>query len=334
MARLEINRSGEMEVFARAVELGGFSPAARALKMTPSAVSKLVSRLEARLGARLINRSTRKLTLTAEGQLFHERTLRVLADLDEAESAVAASQAPRGRVRINSNVPFGLHHLLPLVPRFSALYPKVILDIVLSDTVVDLMDARTDVAIRVGPMRASQLMARKLGESAMAVVASPAYLARHGAPRRRATWPPTTASASTSPAIATSGRSSWAASGCPCRSMATPPRVTARPRGSWPWSARAWPGWPTSISAPTSPPAGGFSSMIQWPESGHDAFGDVVAGGAHDRGHHRAEGLFAAHRQDRHLQLAARARNSRLSTASWSNAANCAKPECMAPGRA
>ncbi|KQY93439.1 LysR family transcriptional regulator [Caulobacter sp. Root1455] len=183
MARLEINRSGEMEVFARAVELGGFSPAARALRMTPSAVSKLISRMEARLGARLINRSTRKLTLTAEGQLFHERTLRVLADLDEAESAVAASISPRGRVRINSNVPFGLHHLLPLVPRFSALYPKVILDIVLNDTVVDLMDARTDVAIRTGPMRASQLMARKLGESPMAVVASPAYLARHGVPK-------------------------------------------------------------------------------------------------------------------------------------------------------
>ena len=183
MARLEINRSGEMEVFVRAVELGGFSPAARALKMTPSAVSKLVSRMEARLGARLINRSTRKLTLTPEGELFHERALRVLADLDEAESAVAASQTPRGRVRINSNVPFGLHHLLPLVPRFSAAYPKVTLDIVLSDTVVDLMDARTDVAIRVGPMRASQLMARKLGQSAMAVVASPDYLARHGTPK-------------------------------------------------------------------------------------------------------------------------------------------------------
>ncbi|HWU14995.1 MAG TPA: LysR family transcriptional regulator, partial [Caulobacter sp.] len=182
MGRLEINRSGEMEVFARAVELGGFSPAARALKMTPSAVSKLVSRMEARLGARLINRSTRKLTLTPEGELFHERALRVLADLDEAESAVAATQAPRGRVRVSSSVPFGLHHLLPLVPSFSALYPKVILDIVLCDTVVDLMDARVDVAIRSGPMRASQLMVRKLGDSPMAVVASPSYLARHGAP--------------------------------------------------------------------------------------------------------------------------------------------------------
>ena len=182
MARLDVNRSGEMEVFARVVDLGGFSPAARALKMTPSAVSKLIGRLEARLGARLLNRSTRKLQLTAEGEEFHERALRVLADIDEAEGVVAASQEPRGRVRINSNVPFGLHHLLPLVPRFSAAYPKVVLDIVLCETVVDLMDARTDVAIRVGPMRASQLMARKLGQSQMAVVASPAYLARHGAP--------------------------------------------------------------------------------------------------------------------------------------------------------
>lgn len=182
MARLDVNRSGEMEVFARVVDLGGFSPAARALKMTPSAVSKLIGRLEARLGARLLNRSTRKLQLTAEGEEFHERALRVLADIDEAEGVVAASQEPRGRVRINSNVPFGLHHLLPLVPRFSTAYPKVVLDIVLCDTVVDLMDARTDVAIRVGPMRASQLMARKLGQSPMAVVASPAYLARHGAP--------------------------------------------------------------------------------------------------------------------------------------------------------
>ena len=90
MPRQEINRSGEMEVFVRAVELGGFSPAARALRMTPSAVSKLVARLEKRLGARLVNRSTRKLLLTAEGQAFVERAHRVLADLDEAERAVAA----------------------------------------------------------------------------------------------------------------------------------------------------------------------------------------------------------------------------------------------------
>jgi hypothetical protein len=107
MPRPEVNRSGEMEVFVRAVELGGFSPAARALRMTPSAVSKLVARLERRLGARLINRSTRKITLTAEGGAFLERAHRVLADLDEAERAVAAGAVPRGLVRINCNVPFG-----------------------------------------------------------------------------------------------------------------------------------------------------------------------------------------------------------------------------------
>src|ERR1700733_5721153 len=94
MPRQEINRSGEMEGFVRAVELGGFSPAARALRMTPSAVSKLVARLEKRLGARLINRSTRKLLLTAEGQAFLDRAHRVLADLDEAERAVAAGSCP------------------------------------------------------------------------------------------------------------------------------------------------------------------------------------------------------------------------------------------------
>ena len=170
MPRQEINRSGEMEVFVRAVELGGFSPAARALRMTPSAVSKLVARLERRLGARLINRSTRKLLLTAEGQAFVERAHRVLADLDEAERAVAAGAVPRGLVRVNCNVPFGLHCLLPLIPRFTAAHPEVRLDIVLTDQVIDLMDERADVAIRVGPMRASQLMARKLGQSRMVVV--------------------------------------------------------------------------------------------------------------------------------------------------------------------
>ena len=183
MPRPEVNRSGEMEVFVRAVELGGFSLAARALRMTPSAVSKLVARLERRLGARLINRSTRKLLLTAEGQAFLERAHRVLADLDEAERAVTAGAVPRGLVRVNCNVPFGLHRLLPLVPRFTAAHPEVRLDIALTDRVIDLMDERSDVAIRVGSMRPSQLIARKLGQSRMAVVAAPAYLARRGVPQ-------------------------------------------------------------------------------------------------------------------------------------------------------
>ena len=182
MARLDLNRSGEMEVFVRVVAAGGLSAAARSLRMTPSAVSKLLARLEARLGARLINRSTRRLTLTPEGQLFHDQSLRVLADIDEAERSVTASATPRGRVRVNASVPFGLHCLIPLVPKFSALYPEVTLDLVLTDQVVNLMDERADVAIRVGPMAASSLMVRKLVETPMMIVGSPDYLARRGAP--------------------------------------------------------------------------------------------------------------------------------------------------------
>jgi len=183
MARSEVNRSGEMEVFARVVEEGGFTAAAKALSMTPSAVSKLVARLEARLGARLINRSTRKLQLTAEGLTFHEGALRVLADLDEAERSVASCAAPKGRLRINSSVPFGLHHLLPLIPRFTALHPQVQVDVTLTDQVIDLLDERAELAIRVGPLRPSQLVAKKLGDSRMALVASPGYLAGRGAPQ-------------------------------------------------------------------------------------------------------------------------------------------------------
>ena len=139
MSRLDTNRSGEMEVFARVVELSGFSAAARSLRMTPSAVSKLVARLEERLGTRLINRSTRKLQLTPEGLAFYGRCVSVLADIDEAEREAAAGTEPRGRVRVNSNVPFGLHHLLPLVPGFLERHPEVTLDIVLTDQVIDLL---------------------------------------------------------------------------------------------------------------------------------------------------------------------------------------------------
>lgn len=182
MARLEVNRSGELEVFIRAVELGGFSAAAREFSMTPSAVSKLVSRLEQRLGTRLINRSTRKLQLTPEGCVFYERGTRILADLEEAERCASVHGTPRGRLRVNANVPFGHHFLLPLAPEFLACHPDVALDIVLTDEVVDLLEQRTDVAVRAGPLKDSTLVARKLGETRMVIVGAPAYLARHGIP--------------------------------------------------------------------------------------------------------------------------------------------------------
>jgi len=172
-----------MEVFVRVVETGGFSAAARALQLTPSAVSKLVRRLEARLAVRLVNRSTRQVQLTPEGCVFYERSVRVLADLDDAERSAAGGETPRGRLRVNTNVPFGEHFLLPLVPEFLARYPEIMLDLVLTDEVVDILDQRTDVALRAGPLKSSALVARKLGETRMVIVGTPDYLAKRGTPQ-------------------------------------------------------------------------------------------------------------------------------------------------------
>ncbi|MGM5025638.1 LysR family transcriptional regulator [Tardiphaga sp. 862_B3_N4_1] len=183
MSRLDVNRSGEMEVFTRVVELGGFSTAARAFRMTPSAVSKLVARLEARLGVRLINRSTRKLQLTPEGSTFYERALRILDEISAAEREAAIGATPSGLLRVNTSVPFGLRLLLPLLPDFAKRYPDIKVEVVLTDLVVDLLEERADVAIRVGLMRESRLLARKLGESRMVVVASPGYLKERGTPK-------------------------------------------------------------------------------------------------------------------------------------------------------
>jgi DNA-binding transcriptional LysR family regulator len=130
---------------------------------------------------RLVNRSTRKVQLTPEGAAFYERCVKVLADIDEAERSAATGAAPRGRVRINANVPFGLHYLFPLLPSFLAQHPEITLDIALTDQVIDLLEQRADLAIRVGPLRTLTL--RKLGESPMRVVAAPDYLVRCGRPR-------------------------------------------------------------------------------------------------------------------------------------------------------
>jgi DNA-binding transcriptional LysR family regulator len=183
MARIDINRSGEMEVFTRVVELGGFSAAARELRMTPSAVSKLVSRLEARLGTRLVNRTTRKLELTPEGAAFNEKALRILADMDEAESSAASSDQPVGKIRINTSASYGTHILAPILGGFLARYPGTSVDLIQTDKIVDLVADRTDIAIRAGALASSTLLARKLGETRLLVVASPDYLTRAGQPR-------------------------------------------------------------------------------------------------------------------------------------------------------
>ena len=186
MSRQEINRSGEMEVFVRAVELGGFTAAAIACRMTPSAVSKLVTRLEKRLGTRLIHRSTRRLQLTPEGCSFFERSVAILADIAEAERHASAGEQVAGHIRINTSGSFGNHALAPLVPSFMALHSNVSLEIFHTDRVVDLMEERADVAIRAGPLKSSSLTARKLGVTRNIIVASPDYLRRHVTPRSAA----------------------------------------------------------------------------------------------------------------------------------------------------
>lgn len=146
-----MDKQGDMAVFAAAVDHGGFSAAARSLRLTPSAVSKKIARLEDRLGARLLNRTTRQISLTEEGDRYYERARRILADIEEAELEVASLQAaPRGRLRVNSVTHFGLHHLTPLIPDFLARYPQVEVELTLEDRIIDIVDEGVDVAIRAG----------------------------------------------------------------------------------------------------------------------------------------------------------------------------------------
>jgi DNA-binding transcriptional LysR family regulator len=183
MARIEINRSGEMEVFVRVIEQGGFSAAARLCRMTPSAVSKLIARLETRLGARLVNRSTRRFQLTPEGCAFYERATRILTDLEDAERNAGAGERPVGRIRLNTSASYATHILSPILPDFLDRHPGVTLDIVQTDAVIDLLAERTDVAVRAGPLKSSSLVARKLGETAMVIAGAPSYLGRFGEPK-------------------------------------------------------------------------------------------------------------------------------------------------------
>jgi len=177
------NRFGDMETFLAVTNGGSFAAAAKTLRLTPSAVSRSIGRLEERLGVLLIQRTTRSLTLTPEGISYRDRISGLLAEVEDVEQSLGHSrQGPRGPLRINASVPFGTQCLLPILPRFTEQYPAVTVDLSLSDSVVDLIEERADIAIRIGPLRDTRLRAKKLGRSAMAVVASPDYLARRGTP--------------------------------------------------------------------------------------------------------------------------------------------------------
>lgn len=174
-----------MTAFVRAVELGGFSTAARDLGLTPSAISKLVTRLEDRLGVRLLNRTTRRLALTPEGEAYFHRSQRILGDIIEAENEVASFRAqPRGLLRVNVGTAFGMHQLSPALPDFLARHPEMRVELTLTDRVVDLIEEGADLGIRLGTLVDSSLVARKICEPERVVCACPAYLRRHGTPKK------------------------------------------------------------------------------------------------------------------------------------------------------
>jgi DNA-binding transcriptional LysR family regulator len=178
------NKIGEMEMYVLVVERASFAAAARALRLTPSAVSRGIASLEARIGVRLLQRTTRSLAMTAEGEAFYARAAQLLSEVHEIETCFSnQTNEPRGKLRINSNVPYGIHKLIPLLPKFAAQHPKVIIDLTLSDALVDLNEERVDIAIRLGPAPAAKLRVRKLGTTPMIVVASPSYLAKQGTPK-------------------------------------------------------------------------------------------------------------------------------------------------------
>ena len=177
----------DLVAFVRSVERGGFSAAARDLDLTPSAVSKLVTRLEDRLGVRLLNRTTRSLALTAEGEAFFHRSQRILADIAEAEEEVGRSRAqPRGLLRVNVGTGFGMHQLVPALPDFLARHPELQVELTLTDRVVDLVEEGADLGIRMGTLPDSSLVARRIADIERVICAAPSYLRRHGTPRKPA----------------------------------------------------------------------------------------------------------------------------------------------------
>ncbi len=179
-----MDRFSAMQAFARVVELGSFAKAAERLGLSTSACSRQIADLETHLDTRLLNRTTRRLSLTEAGRAFHERCVPLLSDLEEAEhSARAGRERPRGTLRITCSVNFGLHHIAPLLAPFLKAHPDVRLDVSLSDRMIDIVEEGFDLALRIGESRSTSVIARKLGETRLVTCASPGYLRAHGTPK-------------------------------------------------------------------------------------------------------------------------------------------------------
>jgi len=173
-----------IQAFSRVVEEGSFTGAARALGQTKSSISKQVAKLEDRLGARLLNRTTRRLSLTEAGRVFYERSRKGLADIEDAQAEVSRLQGePRGTLRINAPMSFGILHVAPALPEFMKRYPDVTVDMNLDDRKVDVIEGGFDVSVRISDLPDSSLVARRIAPCRHAIVAAPAYLEQYGTPR-------------------------------------------------------------------------------------------------------------------------------------------------------
>ena len=179
-----MDRLQEMEVFVAVAEAGSFVGAGLRMRISPPAVTRAIASLEERLGGRLFNRTTRSISLTEAGVRFLESARRLLADVEEAEkAAVGETAVPHGHLAITASVTFGRSALSPVVSAFLNAHPRVSASVVLLDRVVNLVEEGFDVAVRIAPMPDSSLMARRIGEIRRVLVASPDYIARHGAPQ-------------------------------------------------------------------------------------------------------------------------------------------------------
>jgi len=179
-----VDRFQSIAAFVSVIENGSFARAAEKLGQSVSAVSRRVAELEEHLDARLLNRTTRRLSLTETGRAFHERAVQLLADLEEAEQgASAGGVTPRGTLKLTAPITYGIRVLAPIVAAFAAKYDQVRVDVDLSDRVVDLVDEGFDLAVRIGEIRSQFLVARRIGATSLVCCAAPSYLERHGTPR-------------------------------------------------------------------------------------------------------------------------------------------------------
>ena len=174
-----------MAAFVRVVDSNGFSAAAPVLGLSPSAVSKLITRLEARLGVRLLQRTTRALHLTQEGEVFYAAAKRIVGEIETLENQIAGqSSTPSGVLRVTTSLAFATHQLAPVLSEFLARYPLVQFELLPTDRVIDMVEEGIDVALRIGRLADTSFMARKIGEDKRLICAAPSYLARHGTPQR------------------------------------------------------------------------------------------------------------------------------------------------------